>query len=211
MRRWAILLVVCGLAGCGTDTTTRFAAYERAVGQLQAASAEIDNRLAAIDAFLATAQTALSDPNLGSSSAEILAGIEAAIAKRDQAIEAKTKIDAALAQVRAQIEQIRAEAPIDVGDEMELIGGGLAAAGQASGGKTGAWLVAIGSVIAAAAGVIRGNRAASAAQHVTQKVIASVDTLLGSPLVTDAKQAKELLAHDQGTAIATAVKSIKEG
>lgn len=214
VRRFATIVAVCGLlglAGCGTSTTERLELYDQAVNRLEQVSEQVDSRLAAIDAFLATAQTALSDPNLGDAAGEILAGVQAAIAKRDEAIEAKAKLDVALAQIRANIEEIKAKGDIDVADEVALVGGGLAAAGQATGGAIGAWLVAIGCLVAAVGGIVRGNRAATTAQHVTQKVIASVDTLLGSSLVTDAEKAKALLANDQGTTIATTVKSIKEG
>jgi len=214
IRRFATIAVVCGvcgLAGCGTDTTARLELYDQAVRRLEQASEQIDSRLAAIDAFLAQAQIALADPNLGDVAGEILAGVQAAIAKRDEALEVKQKVDTALAQIRVQIDQLKAAGSIDVSDEIGLVGSGLAAAGQASGGKTGAWLVAIGGLVAAAGGVIRGNRAAGSARHVAEKVIASVDTLLNSSLVTDAEQAKKLLAKGQGTTIATAVKTIKDG
>jgi len=210
VRRFATIMAVCGLlglAGCGTNTTERLELYDQAVSRLEQASEQIDSRLAAIDAFLKQAEIALSDPNLGDAAGEILAGVQAAIAKRDEALEVKAKVDLALSQIREQIDQVKAQGSIDVADEVALVGGGLAAAGQAAGGAIGAWLVAIGGLVAAAGGVIRGNRA----KHVTEKVIASVDTLLGSGLVTDAEEAKKLLAKDQGSTIATAVKSIKDG
>lgn len=210
VRRFLTIAAVCGLlglAGCGTSTTERLELYDQAVGRLEQASAEIDSRLAAIDAFLDQAKIALADPNLGDAAGEILAGVQAAIAKRDEALEVKAQVDVALTQIRAQIDQVRAQGSIDVSDEISLVGSGLAAAGQAAGGAIGAWLVAIGGLVAAAGGVMRGNRA----KHVTQKVIASVDTLLGSSLVTDPEAAKKVLAKDQGTTIATRVKSIKEG
>lgn len=210
VRRFLTIAVCCGafgLAGCGSSTSDRLELYDQAVSRLEQASEQIDGRLAAIDAFLASAQTALSDPNLGDAAGEILAGVQAAIAKRDEALEVKAKVDVALAQIRAQIDQVRAHGSIDVSDEISLVGRGLAAAGQAAGGAIGAWLVAIGGLVAAAGGVVKGNRA----KHVTEKVIASVDTLLGSSLVTDVEGAKKLLAKDQGSTIATAVKSIKDG
>lgn len=214
LKRYVTIMVacaVCGLAGCRSDSAARLELYDQAVAKLEAASEQLDSRLAAIDEFLATAQTALSDPNLDDAAGEILAGVQAAIEKRDEALEVKAKVDAALAQIRAQIDQLKAQGAIDVSDEISLVGSGLAAAGHATGGAVGAWLMAIGGLIAAAGGVIRGNRAASAAQHVTQKVIASVDTLLGSQLIADPEAAKKLLAKDQGSTVATAVKSIKDG
>lgn len=210
VRRFLTIVVCCGafgLAGCGTDSAARLELYYQAVAKLEAASEQIDSRLAAIDAFLDQAQIALADPNLGDAAGEILAGVQAALAKRDDALEVKAKVDTALAQIREQIDQVKSQGSIDVADEVALVGGGLAAAGQATGGAIGAWLVAIGGLVAAAGGIIRGNRA----KHVTEKVIASVDTLLGSQLIADPEAAKKLLAKDQGSTVATAVKSIKEG
>ncbi|MDI6447872.1 hypothetical protein [Anaerobaca lacustris] len=214
MKRFAMIAVVCGvcgLAGCGTNTTDRLAVYDQAVARLEATSAAIDERLASIDAFLGQAKTALADPNLGDAATEILTGIEAALARRDDAIEAKGRVDAALAQIRAQIEALKASGSLDVADEISLIGSGLAAAGQSAGGKTGAWLGLVGGLIAGAAGVLKGSRSAADARHVTERIISSIDTLLASPIVTDVAGAKKILQKDQGTAIAATVNRIKEG
>lgn len=46
-------------------------------------------------------------------------------------------------------------------------------------------------------------------KNINTKVISSVDSLLTSPLVSDPKKAKELLAEKQGTTVSVAVKKIK--
>jgi len=211
------VFVLLNLFGCGTDSTQRVALYRQAADKLSAASEQLDKQLVVIEAVLQENRVLLADPNIsGEVTEKIIVYIDQALAKKAEIEPVKAKVDTALDQIKTKLTEIEAGGEVDLSDELTAIGTMLTSTGTAAGGQYGPILVAIGMILPILAGAIAslknaGNakKQADESQKVTEKVIASVDSLLASPLVMEPEKAKELLKKDQGTAVAATVKTIK--
>jgi len=214
-----LMLIVAsfGLAGCGMDSAQRVALYKQAADKLTTASEQLDEQLAAIETVLQESRIKLTDPNITNEVTEkIVAYIDQALAKKAEIVPVKAKVDTALGQIETKLAEIEAGGDVDLSDELSVIGTTLVSAGTAVGGQYGPLLAAAGSLIGIIATAIAGlikvskeKQKVRESEKTTKAVIASVNTLLTSPLIADPEKAKELLKKDQGTAIAATVKTIK--
>jgi hypothetical protein len=214
---WSAFFLIAPIGGCHLDSAQRVAVVEQQVEMLQERSAQIEAIADGAERLLETAQTKLADPNLSN---ELLTEwrdrATEAQAKLAQAREVKSQIDAVLAQWQQQLAD--AGQVTGPGDELQLLGHGVAAVGAHVPSPWNAYLSLIGGIITAAGGVVVGWKKAEAekakaagVQKDLTNVIHSVDSLLDSHLIADEDGAKALLADRQGTATAANVKIIKNG
>jgi len=214
-----LFLLIALLAGCGTSSSERVELYRQAADKLSEASAQLDKQLLAIETVLQESRKAFSDPNITSElSEQLVKAIDQALAKKAEIEPVKAKVDVALAQIKTKLSEIEAGGEVDLSKELDTSGTALVSSGTAVGGQYGPILISIGMLLPIIAAAIKSlkkarvsQKNAEDSQRITDKVIASVDTLLSSALVTDKEQAKELLKKDQGETISAAVKAIKNG
>lgn len=212
------------LPGCELDSAQRIALYKQAADNAARASEQLDKQLVIIEDVLKEYRQQLSDPNLSSGTVEKIKGyIDEALAKKAELLPAKVKVDTALQQIRLKLAEVQAKGTADLNDEFSVLETTLASAGGAIGGQYGAILIGISTMLpiigGAAAAIFKAikngreakaaNQKAAESQRLTEKVIASVDTLLSSKEVTNREDAIKILKKDQGEAIAAEVKKIK--
>ncbi len=208
-----IIFLVClfPIAGCNMDSAERIAAIETTVTQLQEKSGQVDGVIDGLQRFMGESLVLLDEPNLPAAEVErIAAAIVEAQERLDDAQAVKVKVDAVLADWQAQL---AAAGPIEgPGDELELLGKGVATVGAQLPPPYGTYAALAGGLIGTIGAALAGAKKAGKTQGQLVKVIGSVDSLLDSSMIADEKvpEAKKLLAKRQGTVTAAAVKAVKE-
>ena len=172
------------IGGCGTDSAQRLELAERGLAVVTEQSAVLEERLVAIDAFLATSQTALTEPNLTDDlAATIAVEIERTREELARVRPAKAKLDRVAAELQTKIATLRGGGDVDVTDELALVAALLGSTGTAIGGETRRWL------------------------QVAAAILTGLVTLLGTALKvqTDRKLAAETDADRHRVALAEVV------
>ena len=224
------------LTGCNTTSDERIAALQTALDSVEAKSKQYDATIATLMPSIATLQKALTDPNLTGPNASKLATELADLqAKYQVLVSLKATVDQQATAYDAVLQKARADGNIDIQKELSLYGQGAVAVSAALPPPFNAILLGIGAVLTAAGGIagafVKGqatqgqvatatqaaNTTAtqatdqlSTAQTAIQGIVASVDALLQSPLVTNAKDAKALLAAHQASNAPQAAVAVQE-
>ena len=178
---WAVLaalmcLVVLCVPGCGTDSAQRVALLEDAVGQINAASVQLDQRIADVNSVVSAAREVMADPNIPLEAAGKLAvQLGDAQAKAKELLAVKADADAILVNLEQQLAAVQAGGAVDISDELGLAAATLAATGQATGGKAGAYMGLAATLLGVIAGVVTTLRKAKRAESATREIVMGLD------------------------------------
>jgi len=169
-------LVVLCVPGCGTDSAQRVALLEDAVGQINAASVQLDQRIADVNSVVSAAREVMADPNIPLEAAGKLAvQLGDAQAKAKELLAVKADADAILVNLEQQLAAVQAGGAVDISDELGLAAATLAATGQATGGKAGAYMGLAATLLGVIAGVVTTLRKAKRAESATREIVMGLD------------------------------------
>jgi len=177
---------------------------KRAVAQAEKISDELEVRLTEMETVITETQVALADPNLPAAFRDQLNDILTQTIEGIKVVSEKRGEYAGLiSRLRQQLEEAETEG-MDFGDELSLYGEGLKTIGPTIPPPIGPIITVVGAVFG-----ILGTMLAKKRKAELVGVVKSVDKLLESNTIPDAKAATTVLKNNQPPNIRSAVIKIK--
>ncbi|MFA7485714.1 MAG: hypothetical protein WCZ89_06795 [Phycisphaerae bacterium] len=217
-----ILCVLCTLCllpltGCEQTSEQRVAEVKRIVDNANAISSSLETSISQLEPVITNLQAVLDDPNVPEDIKAVASKTFQSAQQRLSQLKAhKLRVDAALVNAESILD---AAAAGDVGitEELQTYGSLITAAGtyvpQPIGGYLylgGTLLTALGGLVGSILTAMQKNKELEEGQKTLTEVVISVDKLLGSPVVSDAEQAKSILEKAQSGTTQNAVDAIHQ-
>lgn len=187
-----LVAVTIMMSGCGMSSSQRIAILDEMLQNAESLSDELGERITQVGLIIEETRIALADPNLPDKyRAELDVMLADSLAKVELVSAEREKWDAKIVVLREQVEEAKAS-DMSFGDELVLYGKNLTTIGKSVPAPIGPFVTLAGVIVGAVGTVVAKKRKTQ-----LTAVVKSVDVLLESPAVSNAKKAKEVLKMSQ--------------
>lgn len=211
---FCVLCLFCGsFSGCDSSPAERVIAVKNLLNQAAAVNQSVDVGIIDVEKVIADSSALLADPNIPPDmKAEVEQVLNQASAKLIKLKTEKQKVIAALAQYQALLNQVDIN-NVTPEQEVQLYATGTGQAAQFLPLPYRGYVylgIALLPLLGTILKIIQQNQQINKGKAVLTNIVTSVDALLTSPIVTNSKEAKQILTNNQTGATADIVDAIHD-
>jgi hypothetical protein len=209
MKKFMVIVLMAALvAGCGSTSEQRIAAYKQGLDQATAASRELDLYLPQVDGAIAASEAAIAAGLPADQAAKMQAKIDEAKKVKAQLLAYKAAADKAALEAQAAIAAIIEGGGKDFSAELQAIGAVLTSAGAVVPPPAGPFVTLGGVLVGIIGGIFGGIKSQKKYKTGLVDVVKSVNAVLDKSPTDSAAEIKETLKTNQSNETQTLVREI---